>query len=58
MDVLFKAYQDFNVLPVISFNDLLMAYPNTPLLSQEGYKRFYAPLTPVEKQKVIRSLLI
>ncbi|MBI5042863.1 MAG: hypothetical protein HZC10_03335, partial [Nitrospirae bacterium] len=34
--------------PVFSFNDLLMAYPDTPLIKQEGYKRFYAPLTPVE----------
>lgn len=49
VDVLFKAYQDFNILPVISFNDLLMVYPNTPLLSQGEYKRFYAPLAPVEK---------
>jgi len=48
VDVLFKAYQDFNILPVISFNDLLMAYPNTPLIQQEGYKKFYAPLSPIE----------
>ncbi len=48
VDILFRAYQDFNTLPVISFNDLLMAYPNTPLIQQEGYKKFYAPLTPIE----------
>lgn len=47
-DILFRAYQDFNILPVISFNDLLMAYPNTPLIQQEGYKKFYAPLSPIE----------
>ncbi len=47
-DIMFKSYQDFNTLPVISFNDLLMAYPNTPLIEQEKYNRFYAPLTPVE----------
>lgn len=58
-DILFRAYQDFNVLPVISFNDLLMAYPNTPLIQQEGYKRFYAPLTPIEiieKDKVLLDI--
>ena len=48
VNVLFRAYQDFKVLPVISFNDLLMAYPNAPLLSQKEYERQCAPLTAVE----------
>ncbi|MDZ4383561.1 MAG: hypothetical protein U0937_02855 [Thermodesulfovibrionia bacterium] len=48
VNVLFRAYQDFKVLPVISFNDLLMAYPNAPLLSQKEYERQCVPLTAVE----------
>lgn len=51
MNVLFMAYQDFKVLPVISFNDLLMAYPNAPLLSQKEYERQCAPLAAVELPK-------
>ncbi|MBI5182531.1 MAG: cobalamin B12-binding domain-containing protein [Nitrospirae bacterium] len=48
VDVLFRAYQDFKMLPEMGFNDFLRAYPNTPLLSEEEYEKTYIPLTPVE----------
>lgn len=45
--VISLAYEKFSLLPTISFNDMLMAYPGAPLLETEEHKRIILPLGPV-----------
>ncbi|MCS4541903.1 MAG: cobalamin-dependent protein [Euryarchaeota archaeon] len=45
--ILKESYEKYNIIPIFSFNDMLMAYPGAPLLKKEGIKKFLAPLRPV-----------
>ncbi len=43
-----KKSAKYEIMPVFSFNDMLMAYPGAPLLKTEGYRKVLAPLRPVK----------
>jgi len=45
--IIYSAYEKFSFLPIISFNDMLMAYPCAPLLETEDYKKIILPLGPI-----------
>ncbi len=42
--ILKESSEKYKILPIFSFNDVLMAYPNAPLLYREKYKKFIVPL--------------
>ena len=44
VEILKECSEKYRVLPNFSFNDVLMAYPNAPLLYKERYKKVVFPL--------------
>tara|TARA_B100001964_G_C14261008_1_gene615551 strand:+ start:7862 stop:9922 length:2061 start_codon:yes stop_codon:yes gene_type:complete len=58
--LIYDAYSRFSLLPTISFNNMLMAYPGAPLFEIEDYKKIVIPLgiTRVRNKIVINKLTI
>ncbi len=44
VEILEESAEKYNILPNFSFNDVLMAYPNAPLLTREKFKKIILPL--------------
>jgi len=48
VEVAAAAFRKHQSVPFFGFNDMLMAYPGAPFTKTDGYKRFMAPLSPLE----------
>lgn len=49
-----KKASRYELMPIFSFSDMLMAYPGAPLLEKEGYKKILAPLRPYREGNEIK----